>query len=105
MKYKWIEVFQHCSAEVTKMEPTLRSAQLLKQEADLGYEGKEIMEYVKEQQKLDIEERAARRNIRMTELQTEAEEKKRADEIRFAQFEAAKEQAKIEATWNLTLKS
>ena len=59
------------------MEPTLRSAQVLKQEAeDLGYEGKEIMEYVKEQQKFDREERAAWRNIRMTELQTEAEEKR-----------------------------
>ena len=65
------------------MEPTLRSAQVLKQEAeDLGYEGKEIMEYVKEQQKFDREERAAWRNIRMTELQTEAEEKRRADEIK-----------------------
>ena len=87
------------------MEPTLRSAQVLKQEAeDLGYEGKEIMEYVKEQRKLDREERAAWRNIRMTELQTEAEEKKRADEIRFAQIEAAKEQAKIEAEKELVLK-
>ena len=38
------------------MEPTLRSAQVLKQEAeDLGYEGKEIMEYVKEQQRFDRE--------------------------------------------------
>ena len=62
------------------------------------------MEYVKEQQKLDREERAAWRNIRMTELQTEAEEKKRADEIRFAQIEAAKEQAKIEAEKGLALK-
>ena len=89
------------------MEPTLRSAQVLKQEAeDLGYEGKEIMEYVKEQQRFDREERAAWRNIRMTELQAEekkradelqAEEKRRADEICFAQIEAAKEQAKIEA--------
>ena len=36
------------------MEPTLRSAQVFKQEAEgLGYEGKEIMEYVKEQQKFD----------------------------------------------------
>ena len=87
------------------MEPTLRSAQVLKQEAeDLGYEGKEIMEYVKEQQKFDREERAAWRNIRMTELQTEAEEKKRADEICFAQIEAVKEQAKIEAEKELALK-
>ena len=42
------------------MEPTLRSAQVLKQEAeDIGFEGKDILEYVKEQQKLDREERAA----------------------------------------------
>ena len=37
---------------------TLRSAQVLKQEAeDIGFEGKDILEYVKEQQKLDREER------------------------------------------------
>ena len=88
------------------MEPTLRTAQVLKQEAeDLGYEGKEIMEYVKEQQKLDREERIAWRNIRMTELQIEAEDKKRADEIHFAQVEATKEQAKIKAEKELALKS
>ena len=80
------------------MEPTLRSTQVLKREAeDLGYEGKEIMEYVKEQQKLDREERAAWRNIRMTELQTESEEKKRADEIKL-------QMAKIEADKELALK-
>ena len=85
------------------MEPTLRSAQVLKQEAeDIGFEGKDILEYVKEQQKLDREERAAWRNIRMAELQ--AEDKKRADEIRFAQIEAAKEQAKTEAEKELALK-
>ena len=62
------------------MEPVLRSAQVLKQEAeDIGFEGKDILEYVKEQQKLDREERAAWRNIRIAELQ--AEEKKRADEL------------------------
>ena len=103
------------------MEPTLRSAQVLKQEAeDLGFEGKEILDYVKDQQKLDREERAEWRKIRMAELQgedkkraeeiriaqigAEAEEKKRADEIRFAQIEAAKEQAKIEAEKELALK-
>ena len=91
------------------MEPILRSAQVLKQEAeDIGFEGKDILEYVKEQQKLDREERAAWREEkkRADELQAEekkradelqAEEKRRADEIRFAQIEAAKEQAKIEA--------
>ena len=83
------------------MEPVLRSAQVLKQEAeDIGFEGKDILEYVKEQQKLDREERAAWRNIRIAELQAEekkradelqAEEKKRADEIRFAQIKAEKE--------------
>ena len=92
------------------MEPTLRSAQVLKQEAeDLGFEGKEILDYVKDQQKLDREERAEWRKIQMAELQgedkkradeiriaqigAEAEEKKRADEIRFAQIEAEKELA------------
>ena len=40
------------------MEPTLRSAQELKQEAEeIGFEGKDILEYIKEQQKLDIEKR------------------------------------------------
>ena len=114
------------------MEPTLRSAQVLKQEAeDLGFEGKEILDYVKDQQKLDREERAEWRKIRMAELQGEdkkradeiriaqigaeaedkkrsdelqAEREKRADEIRFAQIEAAKEQAKIEAEKELALK-
>ena len=80
------------------MEITLRSTQVLKQEAeDLGYEGKEIMEYVKEQQKLDREERAAWRNIQMTELQTEAEEKRRADEIKV-------QMAKIEAEKGVSLR-
>ena len=78
------------------MEPILRSAQVLKQEAeDIGFEGKDIVEYVKEQQKLDREERSAWREER--NRADEAEEKRRADEIRFAQIEAAKEQAKIEA--------
>ena len=45
LNYQWIEVFLHCSAEVTKMEPTLRSAQVLKQEAeDIGLQGKGIAE-------------------------------------------------------------
>ena len=96
------------------MEPVLRSAQVLKQEAeDPGFEGKEILDYVKEQQKLDREERAEWRKIRMAELQ--AEDKKRADEIhmaeradeikiQIAQIEAAKEQAKLEAEKELKIK-
>ena len=98
------------------MEPMLRSAQVLKQEAeDIGFQGKEILEYIKEQQKLDREERAAWREEkeRANELQAEekkradelqAEEKRRADEIRFAQIEAAKEQAKLEAEKELKIK-
>ena len=109
------------------MEPILRSAQALKQEAeDIGFEGKDILEYVKEQQKLDREERAAWREAQKMQAQAdvelakiraeaEAEEKKRADElqaerekradeIRFAQIEATKEQAKIEAEKELELK-
>ena len=109
------------------MEPTLRSTQVLKQEAeDIGLQGKDIAEYVTRQQTLDREERAAWREAQKMQAQAdielakiraeadraeadrEAEEKKRADElqaerekradeIRFAQIEAAKEQAKIEA--------
>ena len=96
------------------MEPTLRSTQVLKQEAeDIGLQGKDIAQYVKEQQALDREERAALREaqerqveIRIAELQ--AEDKKRAGEshikIQIAQIEAAKEQAKIEADKELALK-
>ena len=87
------------------MEPTLRSAQVLKQEAeDIGFEGKDILEYIKEQQKLDREERAAWRNIRMAELQ--AEEKKRADELddRRRADEIKVQMAKIEAEKELTLR-
>ena len=48
------------SAEITKIEPLLRSVQVLKQEAEeLGYQGKEVAEYVKQEQALDREERAA----------------------------------------------
>ena len=103
------------------MEPTLRSMQVLKQEAeDNGLQGKDIAEYVTRQQTLDREERAAWREaqkrqveIQMAELHVEdkkradelqAEREKRADEIRFAQIEAAKEQAKIEAKKELALK-
>ena len=96
------------------MEPILRSAQPLKQEAeDIGFEGKDILEYVKEQQKLDREERAAWRETQKMQAQADvelakiraeaeaeekkradelqAEEKKRADEIRFAQIKTEKE--------------
>ena len=88
----------------------------MKQEAeDIGFEGKDILEYVKEQQKLDREERAAWREAQKMQAQAdvelakiraeaEAEEKKRADKIRFAQIEVAKEQAKIEAEKELALK-
>ena len=87
------------------MEPILRSAQVLKQEAeDIGFEGKDILEYVKEQQKLDREERVAWREEKKRADELQAEEKRRADEIRFAQIEAAKEQAKLEAEKELKIK-
>ena len=94
------------------MEPVLKSAQVLKQEAEeIGFEGKDILEYVKEQQKLDREERAvwreaqkmqAQADVELAKMRAEAEaeerkradqaeEKKRADEIRFAQIEIEKE--------------
>ena len=84
-RYQWIEVFQHCSAEVTKMEPTLRLTQVLKQEAeDIGLQGKDIAEYVTRQQALDRGERAAWRVAQ----EFHVEEKKRADEIRMAEIQA-----------------
>ena len=89
------------------MEPTLRSAQVLKQEAeDIGFEGKDILEYVKEQQKLDREERAAWReaqkmqaqaDVELAKIRAEAEEKRRADEIKV-------QMAKMEAEKELTLR-
>ena len=74
------------------MEPTLRSTQVLKQEAaEIGLQEEDTAEYVREQQALDREERVAWREaqkgqveIRMAELH--AEDKKRADEIRIAQI-------------------
>ena len=89
------------------MEPTLRSVQVLKQEAEeIGFEGKDILEYVKEQQKLDREERAAWReaqkmqaqaDVELAKIRAEAEEKRRADEIKV-------QMAKIEAEKELTLR-
>ena len=92
------------------MEPTLRSTQVLKQEAeDIGLQGKDIAEYVTRQQTLDREERAAWREAQKMQAQAdielakiraeadraeadrEAEEKKRVDEIRLAQIEIEKE--------------
>ena len=41
------EVFQHLSAESAKMDPVLRPAQVLRQEAEeIGLQGKDIAEYV-----------------------------------------------------------
>ena len=55
------------------MEPLLKSAYVRKQEAEeLGYQGKEVAESVKQHQTLDTEERAACRNIRMAELLSES---------------------------------
>ena len=102
------------------MEPVLRSAQALKQEAeDIGFEGKDILEYVKEQQKLDREERAAWRETQKMQAQAdvelakiraeaEAEEKKRADKLQAEEKRRADEikvqMAQIEADKELALK-
>ena len=87
-KYQWIEVFQHSSAEVMRIEPTLRSTQVLKLEAeDIGLQGKDIAKYVTRQHTLDREERAAWRVAQ----KFYAEEKKRADEIRLAEIQAEKD--------------
>ena len=60
------EVFQHLPTVMTKMEPALRSAQVLKQEAeDIGLTGKDVAEYVMRQQTLDREERVAWRDTKV----------------------------------------
>ena len=88
-----------------KMEPTLRSTQVLKEEAeDIGLQGKDIVEYVKPQQTMDREERAAWRDtqkrqagetkmqaqaeVDLAMVRAEAEEKRRADEIHIAELQA-----------------
>ena len=100
------------------MEPILRSAQVLKQEAEeIGFEAKDILEYVKEQQKLDREERAAWREAQKMQAQAdvelakiraeaEAEERKRADqaEEKRRADEIKVQMAKIEAEKELTLR-
>ena len=92
--------------------------QVRKQEAEeLGYQGKEVADYVKQEEALDREDRAAWRGtqtmqadlelaklraeaeekradeILMAEIQAEAEKKKRADKIQMAKVEADKELA------------
>ena len=70
------------------MEPTLRSTQVLKQEAeDIGLQGKDIAQYVKEQQALDRQERADWRDAQKFYIK----EKKTADEIRLAEIHAEAE--------------
>ena len=67
------EVFQHLSAESAKMEPVLRSDQVLKQEAEeIGLQGKDIAEYAR-QQTLDREERAAWRDTQKMQAQANLE--------------------------------
>ena len=71
----------------------------MKQEAeDIGLQGKDTAEYVTRQQTLDAEEKKRADEIRMAKIQAEkradelqAEEKKRADEIQLAQIEIEKE--------------
>ena len=76
------------------MEPTLRSTQVLKEKAeDIGMTRKKVAEYIREQQTLDREERAAWRDAQ----KLHKEEKKRADEICMAEIEAEAEDKKMQA--------
>ena len=59
---------------------------------------------MKRHQALDKEDRAAWRNLQLTKIEADAEKEKRAEKIQMAQIEAAREQAKIEADKELTLK-
>ena len=87
------------------MKPTLRSTQVLKEEAeDIGLQGKDIAEYVTRQQTLDREERGAWRDtqkkqaedkkmhsqaeVELAKFLAEAEEKRKADEIHTAELQA-----------------
>ena len=90
------------------MEPTLRSTQVLQEEAeDIGLTGKEVAEYVREQQTLDREERSAWRDtqkrqtedkrmqaqaeVELEKVRAEAEEKRRADELQAEEKKRADE--------------
>ena len=73
------------------MEPTLRSTPILKQEAeDIGLQGKDIAQYVKEQQALDRKERTDWRDAQKFYVK----EKKRADETPLAEKQAEAEEKK-----------
>ena len=71
---QWTDVFQHFSAETTKMEPALRSTQVLKQEAeDKGLMGKGVAKYVTRQKTLERGEREAWRDIQKMQAQADIE--------------------------------
>ena len=74
------------------MEPVLRSAQVLKQEAeDIGLPGEDVAEYVTRQQTLDREEwRDTQKMQAQANIRAEAKdkEKKCADDIWMAEKQA-----------------
>ena len=77
---------------MANQEPMLRSVQVLKQKAeDLGLEGQDIAQYVKQYQALDREEKTAWRDVQ--NIQAEVEEKKKEDEIQIANNEATLDSA------------
>ena len=77
----------------------IRSAQVLKQEAeDIGYEGKEILEYVKQQQALDRKERAAWRDAQKMQAQADIELAKIGAEAEAEEKTRAQAQASTGAT-------
>ena len=76
---------------MASQEPILISVQALKQDAEnLSLEGEDTAQFVKQQQTLDREERAAWRDAQ--KIQAQAEEKGRADEIQMARINVARDQ-------------
>ena len=68
------------SEESTKMELTLRTTQVLKQEAEeIGLKGKDIPDCVKRHQALNREDRGAWKNLQLAKLQ--AEDKKKLEMV------------------------
>ena len=107
------EVFQHFTAESMKVEPILRSAQVLMKEAEeeTGLQAKDIADYVRQEQALDREERAAWRDAqkvqadsRMSEIQAEADAQRIQAEEKNRTVEIQIQMAKIETDKELALK-
>ena len=96
-----------------KVEPILRSAQVLMKEAEeeTGLQAKDIADYVRQEQALDRKERAAWRDAqkvqadsRMAEIQAEADAQRIQAEEKNRTVEIQIQMAKIETDKELALK-